>query len=213
MNFTDFMNQKFPDLELEPPLFYNWDVGIRFELGLDCDWKKSGENNTYLNNVYARAITLFKTLHSPEDELFMVVDVHDSGNRKVFTHRLKVFSRYIKEKHVLYKLQQVTIPYAFPEDAEEEKYKTYRFILKCQTSDIKYISLLKAICNKDMGIKPSIYHDVFFINATKETIFRVYDDRGCDLIATSPAKIKGIYEQYNEWILDYDRDMIDQVFK
>jgi len=35
-----------------------------------------------------------------------------------------------------------------------------------------------------MGIKPKIYHDVFFINIKKETIFHVYDDRGCDLLAT-----------------------------
>ncbi|WP_380659908.1 DUF3885 domain-containing protein [Salinicoccus sesuvii] len=206
------MNQKFPGLELEPPLFYNWDVAIRFELGVDYR-KTDGENSVYINNVYIRAITLFKTLHLPEDEIFMVVNVNDFGNRKVFSHRLKVFSKYIKEKHVLYKLQQVTIPYGFPEDVEEEKYKTHRFSLKCKTSDIKYISLLKAICNHDMGFKPSISYDVFFINTTKETIFRVYDDRGSDLLASSPDKISHIYEQYNGWILDYDRELIDEVFK
>jgi Domain of unknown function (DUF3885) len=78
------------------------------------------------------------------------------------------------------------MPYIFPEDDEEGIYKTYRFTLKCETSDFKYIPLLKAICNQDLGIKPSIFHRVYFININKNTIFHVYDDRGCDLLATSP---------------------------
>jgi len=44
MLLNDFMNDNFPNLQLSPPLFYNWEIGIRFELGLewntiqkDCD--------------------------------------------------------------------------------------------------------------------------------------------------------------------------------
>ena len=33
MLFEQFMNDKFPNLVLKPPLFYNWDIGISFELG------------------------------------------------------------------------------------------------------------------------------------------------------------------------------------
>ena len=38
------------------------------------------------------------------------------------------------------------------------------------------------------------------------TNFHVYDDRGCDLLATSPETIRDIYDKYNDWILDYDRN-------
>ncbi|MFP3887505.1 hypothetical protein U8V97_18885, partial [Priestia filamentosa] len=31
----DYMHKTFPNLELRPPLFYSWDVGIRFELGVE----------------------------------------------------------------------------------------------------------------------------------------------------------------------------------
>ena len=72
--------------------------------------------------------------------------------------------------------------------------------------------MLKAICNQDMGIKPSIFHKVYFINLSKNTIFHVYDDRGCDVLATSPDTIRDIYNTYNDWILDYDRNKIDTVF-
>jgi hypothetical protein len=53
---------------------------------------------------------------------------------------------------------------------------------------------------------------VYFININKKTIFHVYDDRGCDVLATLPETIRDMYERYNDWILDYDKPEIDKVF-
>lgn len=212
MNLEKYMATNFPNLVLTPPLFYNWDIGIRFELGLNWKSEESIKDGVYLRGVYERAISLFKSLHDENDEIFVVVNVHDFGGKGTFQHKLNIFSRHVREKSVLYKLQHKIIPYIIPEDNEEGKYTTHRFILKCKTSDIKYVGLLKAICNTDVGIKPSIDDRVFFINIKKETIFHVYDDRGCDLVATSPETIRKVYAEYNDWILDYDQEKIDKVF-
>ena len=213
MEFSDFMNEYYPDLELKIPVFYNWDIGIRFELGIETDDDNSSEENRYFKEVYHRAITLFKSLHLPEDEIFLVANVHDFGNKATSKYKLNLFSRYTKDKSLLTKLTHITYPYVYPEDDKEGKYKTHRFILKCKVSDINYVPLLKAICNVDYEIKPYISHDVFFINLKTKTIFQIYDDRGCDLVAPSPESIKDMYEKYNGWIFDYDRTKIDQVFK
>ncbi|MBZ5201732.1 DUF3885 domain-containing protein [Planomicrobium chinense] len=213
MNLADFMNENFSNLELKVPLFYNWEIGIRFELGVNYDRENNKENSPYLQGVYHRAINLFESLHPQDDEIFMVANVNDYGDGATFNRKLQIFSRYVQEKSILKQLKHVTLPYVYPEDDEDGKYKTHRFILKCKTSDIKYIPLLKAICNNDMGIKPSIHHDVFFINIKNKTVFHVYDDRGCDLVASSSETIKGIYNKYNDWILGYDRNKIDQIFK
>lgn len=109
-------------------------------------------------------------------------------------------------------MQHQALPYIFPEDDEEGSYKTHRFILTCKTSDFRYVALLKAICNKELGLKPSLFHRVYFINRNRNTIFHVYDDRGCDVLATSPATIRDVYYKYNDWILDYDRPEIEKVF-
>lgn len=144
--------------------------------------------------------------------IYIVIDVNDYA--EVYKHKTRIFSRYIKEKSVLYRLKQKTIPYIFPDDDEDEgTYKTQRFTLQCKTSDFNYIPILKAICNQDMGIKPSIFERVYFININRKIIFHVYDDRGCDLLATSPETIREVYDKYNNWILDYDRNVIDRVFK
>ncbi len=212
MRLNEYMLETFPNLELRPPLFYNGDIGIRFRLGVNYDRNNIYENCPYLEGVYNRAITLFQSLHATEDDIYIVVDVNDYADGETFKHKLNIFSKYVKEKSDLFKLQKNTIPYIFPEDDEDGVYKTHRYSLKCKVSDLKYIPMLKAICNQDMGIKPCIFHRVYFININKNTIFHVYDDRGCDVLATSPNAIRGIYHTYNDWILEYDRNKIDKVF-
>lgn len=212
MEFTDFMQENFRDLELTPPLFYNWDVGIRFELGVNYKRGECSPNSPYLKGVYHRAITLFNSLHLQEDEIFLVVNVHDFGKNTNLRRKLNIFSKYTKNQSALNKLKHLTLPYIIPEDDEDGNYRTHRFVLKCKVSDLRYMPLLKAICNTDMGYKPAIHHDVFFISLENKTIFHVYDDRGCDLVAASKEDIRHMYNTHNDWILDYDRDEIDQVF-
>jgi len=203
MDLEQFMRNNYPNLMLRPPLFYEWDIGVRFELGVNMN-----ENCHYMRDVYHRAIALFRALHKEDEKICIVANVHDFGR----TRNSPALSKYIRNKSVLYQLQHQTIPYVFPEDNEEGKWTTERFWLECKPFDIHYTSLLQAICNQDMGIKPKMYHDIFFINIDRETIFHVYDDRGCDLIATSAESIRTMYDTYNEWILDYDREKIDEVF-
>ncbi|OCA92991.1 hypothetical protein A8F95_02380 [Bacillus wudalianchiensis] len=205
------MHENYPNLELRPPLFYNWDIGIRFELGVGWTREYDYPNNPYVLGCYKRAITLFESQHSPTEDIFVVIDVNDFDKGKKLKHQLKNFSSYVK-KLLLFSLKHQELPYIFSEDDEEGAYKTHRFTLKCKTSDFKYVPLLKAICNKDLELKPRIFHRVYFININRKTIFRVYDDRGCDLLATSPATIRDVYNRYNDWILDYDRPEINKVF-
>lgn len=76
MLLKDYMDETFPKLELKPPLSYNWGIGIRFELGVERNREYDNPNNLYLLGCYKRAITLFEALHSPLDDLLVVVDVN-----------------------------------------------------------------------------------------------------------------------------------------
>jgi hypothetical protein len=91
MLLKDFVNENFPNLELRPPLFYSWDIGIRFELGVE--WKREYDypNNPYVLGCFKRAITLFESLHSPSDDIFIVIDVNDFEKGKNIRHQLKNF--------------------------------------------------------------------------------------------------------------------------
>lgn len=212
MLLGDYMNENFPNLKLRPPLFYNWKIGIRFELGVEWNGEYNYENSPYVQGVYKWAITLFESLHSKDEEIFVVIDVNDFGDGRTYKHKARIFSPYVYKKSILYKLKHTEIPYIFPEDDEGGTCKTHRFILKCKASGIRYIPLLKAVCNQDLGIEPSVFHRVYFLNIKRKTIFHVYDDRGCDVLATSPDTLRGVYHTYNDWVLNYDKDEIDKVF-
>ncbi|WP_425354993.1 DUF3885 domain-containing protein [Paenibacillus shirakamiensis] len=58
---------------------------------------------------------------------------------------------------------------------------------------------------------PRYQYDIFFIHLRKKMIFHLYDDRGCDVISTNLSTLLPLYHQYNAWILDYDREAIDQM--
>lgn len=210
MHAEQFLNTKFPGLTLEPPLYYSWDASIRFELGVSEGDGSIHENPDYLPGVYKRAVTLFNAVHSPGDEIYLIADVIRFPDSGAFNRKIHIFSKYVKKTAVLHKLQEKTIAV---NDPDGDEYTTHRFSLKCNVRDIAYIPLLKAICNQDMGIKPKIYHRVYFVNMSKDTIFYVYDDRGCDIAGSTPGDVRNLYETYNDWILDYDRKEIDEVFK
>src|SRR5699024_3600191 len=44
-------------------------------------------------------------------------------------------------------------------------------------------------------------------------LYHLYDDRGLDLVAKDKNKLYPLYETFNDWILDYDREAIGRIFK
>ena len=59
----------------------------------------------------------------------------------------------------------------------------------------------------------SLVSNVYFMNAEKNVLFHLYDDRGTDVVAADQEILRPLYESCNEWILDYDREKIDEVFE
>lgn len=206
---NEYVLENFPGLRLTPPLFYNWQIGIRFEIGVGYNVNAAYLHNPYIDNAYKRAVTLFKSLHADDDDIFVIADAVGFGGGRRYKSKLHIFSRYIREKAVLKKLQHIAVSYTCSDDDD----KTHRFFLRCKAGDVRYIPMLRAICNQDMGIKPSISQDIYFINIKKRTIFHLYDDRGCDILAAAAETIRDMYETYNSWILDYDREKINRLFE
>lgn len=171
---------------------------MRFELG---DPKEENEK-IYYDRVYNRSKTLFSAVHHAHDELFIVAhDYQIVGARKRW-RRAKLVTSFLREKNMKYTMQHQLLP--FNED-EDEVY-THQFSLKCRVKDINEKALIKALFASNMSW-------IYFVNITKGTIFHIYDDRGCDLVATKKEAIRGIYNEYNDWILNYDKKKIDDVFQ
>ena len=69
-----------------------------------------------------------------------------------------------------------------------------------------------ALTSRELGGDRTIFGDVFFLNETNKTIFHFYDDRGLDIVAEQRETIKGLFDRFNKWVLDYDRPVMNKVF-
>ncbi|PIC70661.1 hypothetical protein CSV77_06995 [Sporosarcina sp. P16b] len=206
-----YLANYFNGIELAPALFYETNKAIRFEISESI----AHDEPDFLKQAFYRSITLFEAVFGDEDDIILVTDVH-TNNDFLRAKPLHVYSKYVKRKDLLYKLRFSTVPNLY---GDEEELVTHRFSLSCQKRDVRYKQLLKAICYEDFADPTTILkhnpesgYDIFFINQSKNIIYHLYDDRGCDIIASDKESIRFLYEQYTDWILDYDKQEVDEDF-
>ncbi|PIC62843.1 hypothetical protein CSV79_15000 [Sporosarcina sp. P13] len=212
-NVADFLTQYFEGIELAPALFYDCKNGIRFEISESVFYDEPG----FLKQAFERSNALFDAVFADEDKILLVTNVYtNSTNDFLRRTKLNVYPKYIENKSLLHNMKFETNPNLHG----DEDLMTHRFVLSCEKSDIRYRKLLRAICHEDFRHSSTIMknqqgsgYDIFFINITKNMIFHLYDDRGCDVVAADRESIRYLYERYNEWILDYDRETIDAKFR
>lgn len=223
MELKEYLNINFPSLILKPSLYYQWDIGIHFELGNEIYQFTSEKGQINLNRfeqVYSQALSIFNDLFSLHDEIILVTNVYQYKTSKNRGQRIKVYDRYIKDKDLKFRLKQETLPYVFGEEEDADEYSTSQFYLRCRKQDIRYTLLIKAACNEDFPLKPklgrtegSYYPDLFFVNVTKNLIFFIYDDRGCEVIASDKESIRSTYEKYYHLVDENYRTEINRLFK
>ena len=217
MKIADYLNEKFPTVVLVPSVYYQWDIGIHFSLGEGIyQFKENGELNLEMfSTAYKQTLTIFDELFDQNDDLILVTNNY-KWKKQLQTTKLKVYQPNLRDKNNLKKLQSKTYPYPFEEE-EKEDYEMQQFSLQCEVNDINLEGLLKASLNEDFpSMKPRFgcdsvhYPDVFFVNTTKDIIFFVYDDRGCEVIARTAEKLRPLYEKHYDWVDEVDRGRIEK---
>lgn len=193
-----FLHDKYPDL--------NHEKHIRFELGEPFE---NGTNDR-INQVSYRVSTVFESIFSCDDTVFMFIkdwesEDHMFGN----TTPLYLYS--------LFNSNNMETEIIKEEDENEDGEKIYHehklHTKKLKVSEIDYKKILTGIGNYEQGREPSIGQSVYFISIDKNVIFYMYDDRGCIIYSDTSRNIKFLYEDFNEWIVDYHREYIDSIFK
>lgn len=215
MKIVEYLNENFPTVELIPSVYYQWDIGIHFSLGEGIyQFKENGELNLEMfSTAYKQTLTIFDELFDQNDDLILVTNNY-KWKKQQKTTKLKVYQPNLRDKNILKKLQSQIYPYPFE---EEEDYEMQQFSLQCKVSDINLEGLLKASLNEDFPpMKPRYgcdsvhYPDVFFVNTTRDIIFFVYDDRGCEVIARTAEELRPLYEKHYDWVDEVDRERIEK---
>lgn len=214
-----FIKVHFNNIHLRPPLFYSWKYGIRFEISMPG---AEHEDHNNLRQINIRSTGIFNHVFQDTDELLLITDIHCEKNDTFLRKKpAKVYQKYVKNKELIKKLQHRLLPNVFSEgDDDYEDMVTHRFVLSCKKSDIRYRQLLSAISYEDFPHPTRILkqnysagYDIYFVNVTRKMIYHLYDDRGCDVITSNKEDLHQLYTACNDWILDYDRQQIDQLFQ
>jgi hypothetical protein len=176
---------------------------IRFELGLD-----PLNNSAYFDEMNDRASSIIKFVFSNDDEVHVVNRISFLKGSRL--SELPAMSRYFKSKESMRNLTLETIPYEY--DENDIEFLTNEFIVKTTFQDIRTSYLITALGNKDFRRKPRVRGNIYLLNVTKQILFHMYDDRGCDVYANNKEALLPLYHRNRKWILDYNRIYIDGLF-
>ena len=185
------------------PLFYNWPIGLRFELGVN-----STSSPSYFAEVTQRAITLYEFLFEKEDQILVLFlaytgEGHDFPIPNYCFDQISAFH----PKKIQYEERQA------PNEQEDYEDKWTMATIPTTVAQVCHENIFEALAHWDFASrKPQIEGEVYFINLEKKCILNMYDDRGMDIIAKDKQILIPIYQAYKDWILDYDRKRIEQAF-
>lgn len=202
---NSYLDEHFPNLKIEKPLFYKWPIGLRFEIGPDeielCE--------EYFGTAHKRAVTIFEFVFSQDDEIEIIYQQYSDGRKRIRK------GNFIYKQISLKRKEQVH--YSDVRDIYELEYKCECWkrlnILNLKIEDIDYKNILLSLINTDFGSRtPSMWGECYFINRTKSVILNLYDDRGMDVIGATKESLLPLYKSKNEWLLDYDREKMNSVF-
>ncbi|WP_221390351.1 DUF3885 domain-containing protein [Dyadobacter sp. NIV53] len=201
----EFLDANFNGLKIRQPLFYNWDIGLRFDLQVGAT-----DTDEYFIECVRRASALFEAAFSQTDEVYLVLLDFKYKRKKIrFPNYCFKQIKNLQKKEVAYS----KIKWFY--ESEDLADIRNQAIVRLSVDRCNYKNILTAISHVDFPPRKPSYgflssKQVFFLNINKKIIFHMYDDRGLDIIASDKATLLPIYDTYNDWILDFDRASIDQ---
>lgn len=189
---------------LEHPIFYKAPVGIRFEIGGKDDVyikkgikKKLYPNPVYVNKAVERASRIFNAL--PKKGWILRIDLYDEKEVKKIFKALQLVPSHEK---VLNEYED-----------DGEKMTLYELYWSLDDIDWSEETIIREIVLADIGGLNCLASAVYLLHPEEKILYHLYDDRGLDLVAKDKNKLYPLYERFNDWILDYDREQIDKTFK
>jgi len=209
------LNRLVPDTGIESIYGEFW---MRFELG--------GEGNKdsfkRIDQATERGLEIYKQLIGTNEVILVIEEWENSWFKVAQAEEIKENYLHILLKK--YKLNRFKGPFNqtyYEEDSNGNKIeKIFDEQIECDLSIGKIClsieeveKIIRGIASLEMGGEPFITQRVYFFSPTNQTGFNIYDDRGCDIWSNTIKELQPIYENLNDWILDYNRKEIDEMFE
>lgn len=202
--------KKMGNERLQLPIFYESPVSLRFETGdptLDIFLEENHLNLRYLKSAQWRVSFLYEKI-APFDTLLWVL----YRTPDLDTDVDEIIEKFCRLAHLpapaeVYRQEVMT--------AAEEPMTRILLFWDMEQTPPRITPLLEAIMScdfKGLGFR-ELSSAVFFFDTTRHLLFHPYDDRGADVAAEKPEEIRFLYEDCQNWLLEYDLERMQQTFK
>jgi hypothetical protein len=194
----------FPDA-----LFYKAQYALRFELGCELP-----EDPVRFLRAMDRARALSEATFSASPRLTVAVSYYDGERR---TSRAATSFKKLAE-------MGFRAPFdGFDKVAvnDREYIEAFGSDLYCYWYSAEIVNepsqlsvLLWACVAAEGGVTPKArwLENIYIVDFERGIAAHVYDDRGMDIVAIDRREVQPLYNQFNDWLLDYDRAEMDVVF-
>lgn len=204
------LNSTFGIDVIEPPLFYNFDIGLRFELG-----DPHGMNQPIRRFLQAhhRASSVAKFLFPDINRVYAFTAGWGPkpGVLETDMSRLKMVFPDIKRENFSF-FHDETEENPDPTIPSEIHFSTWYVNKITEFTQIK--ELLWLDIAYDTPIAPfSDNHKTYFIDFDNETILNAYGDCGMDVVSMGKKILEPVFKEYNEWLFEYNIEKMNQIFK
>ena len=197
-----------PDFPYLQPYFYNHPYALRCALGF-------GNGRTFRRTAYARAREISSILfpNGPDAFLFSVqltdyctngepedgIEGNEAENRRILRDEREQLAFLLdcqaRWRHTVVR----NLPtYAEPGSDEADRIRRNRVVCYADGKPIPTEALL---CRQ---LTERGAHEIGLVSFANDCILSVYDDRGCDVVFASAAKMKEMYPVLEPYFLAYD---------
>ncbi len=183
-----------------PPVYYSHEFSLRIELAQGEFWVER------LVSAQLRASAITSAALSGSRETHLVV-----------AHALRASAMETEE---LVELSAALLAYGLPRFAacesqvvpptDAEDLHTWLGIARLPRSQIN--RAIVAALASDLEYFPGVPGHLFILDLEHGVLVHPYDDRGMDVASTSRNQIQNLYDVYGHWLLDYDRQRMDEAF-
>ena len=204
-------------IKLQKPLFYDNPYGLRFEIGpadlhIWVDFDRGILNRKYFEVALDRSITIWESAFATQHNIAIAYQIRSDGRQRI--HR----GNYLFNQITHLDTRQIKFSSRrdlYTDDLEFKRDCWQRVVISHLTvADLNYQNLLQSLVNTDFSLRrqPALRGECFVINRDTGLVLNLYDDHGMDIVAPQKSTLETLYHKHNDWLLDFDRERINQIF-
>jgi hypothetical protein len=197
MEYRKNIEAVFGNHAFDHALFYQYEKALRFELSV------SGSAIEMFTTAWNKAEQILAGTINDNDDLYACWSFYGAST---YLSSLSAFREVTGCGVVIPKFHE-----SWSEvDEEDSDYFRHFLLFKISSSTAK--NFIWGALAQDLGIRPRIVGKVHIVNLKNKVLVHPYDDRGMDLYSTDLELMKKKFYQFNNYLLDYDREKMEGVY-